>query len=161
MEIKVRQATLDDRVWLLNEMKIFASSYPTNYPLVSKNENFNAEFVVSLIVNHLVLIADDETAGPIGFIAGFIQPHTFNPTLTVLVEMAWWVGVEHRRSRAGAMLLDAYIEEGKKVADWVTCALEAGSPVKEESLTKRGFALKEKTYLMEVPKLWNQFGGDQ
>ena len=48
------------------------------------------------------------------------------------------------------MLLKKYIEFGKKVANWIIMTLEDASPVKDESLLKRGFKLKERSFFLEV-----------
>lgn len=103
-----------------------------------------------MIDRHVVFIADSKDAKPIGFVGGYSIPHPFNPDIKLLSEMFWWVSEEHRGSRAGLMLLNAFTSYGKEHADWVTMAIEHNSPINERALTKRGYKLQERSYLLEV-----------
>jgi hypothetical protein len=93
-----------------------------------------------------------ERDGPVGFVSGMLAAHPYNPALTVLTEMFWWVAPEARGSRAGLLLLDAFLAYGERNADWIIFTLEHHSPVNERTLTKRGFHLHERSYLYEVTR---------
>jgi len=148
--VLVRPATLDDLDWLVIQLKDFSDFFASELPLFPTDE-FARKGITDLIQKHLVLIAyDRETGERMGLIAGVVTPHLFNPDITVLAETFWWVPEEHRGTRAGAILLDAFIAWGKRNADWITIALESRTPIKETSLLKRGFRLQERSYLCEV-----------
>jgi len=91
-----------------------------------------------------------EEGKPVGFIAGLLGPHFFNPAITQLTELLWWVDVEHRGGKAGVRLLDCFTEYGRAHADWTVFTLEEKSPVNPASLERRGYRLHEKSYLLEV-----------
>jgi hypothetical protein len=148
MNITVRRAATTDIAWLLGELKKFSSLIGTKIPMLPEGEQ--AKSILSYLVDtHVVLVA--EKAGErLGFICGVITPHFLNPTIRVLAETFWWVAEEHRGSRAALLLFNAFVEHGKFHADWITMALEALSPVNESCLTKRGFKLQERAFLMEV-----------
>jgi len=50
----------------------------------------------------------------------------------------------------GLMLLEEFTDWGKRNADWISFSLEDKSPVKDTTLTKRGFRLKERSFILEV-----------
>jgi hypothetical protein len=149
MGIRVRGASPEDADWLLGQLKAFARFYGTKKSLFG-NEAHARTSLLHKIHNHLVLIAEHDTLGPIGFISGYVLPHPFNPEIRLLSETFWWVDEDHRGGRAGLMLLNAFTEWGKANCDWITFALEHHSPVTEKALTRRGFSLQERSYLMEV-----------
>ena len=147
--ISVRRAKQDDAAWLMSELKKFSQFFGTKKSLFSESEACWAQLRY-FIDHHVVMIADLGETKPIGFIAGCVTPHLFNPEIKVLAETFWWVAEEYRGSRAGLMLLREFMDWGEKNVDWITMGLETGSPVREDALLKRGFKLQEKSYLREV-----------
>lgn len=168
MAITVRPATENDVTWIIHQLRDFSQFYGTNKQLFTSAEQIRAPFT-NLIEKHIVLIAEDvqdvgadvlsaqaETVSPgralmrLGFMAGTLAPHPFNPDIRVLTEIFWWTSNDKRNSRAGAKLLNTFIEIGKKTADWVALGISGPSRVNEKHLLKRGFHLQERIYLMEV-----------
>lgn len=148
MSVTVRPAESADVPWLLTELRAFDRFFGAARSLFPTDEQ--AETTLRwLIAEHVVFVASDVT-GPVGFIAGTLGPHFFNPTLTYLSELFWWVTESARGSRAGALLLSAFLAYGKQHADCVVMTLEDASPVNPTSLLSRGFRLKETSYLLEV-----------
>lgn len=147
--ITVRPAIVEDLDWLIEQLKSFSRFFGSKIPLY-KSEHFAREAMTKMMTDHMVFVAWKEGIGPVGFIAGFVIPHIFNPTIRVLNETFWWVPEEHRGTRAGYLLLKAFIDFGKEHADWILFTLEDNSPVNEVALLNRGFKLKEKSFLMEV-----------
>lgn len=149
MTITVRRAAPSDLGWLVGQLEEFSRFFGTKRSLYP--DYAHAEQVMKVhMEKHLLLVADKEGTGPVGFIAGLISPHIYNPEINVLTETFWWVSPEHRGSRAGLMLLNEFVSIGKEVADWVHFSLEHHSPVNESCLTRRGFKLQERAYLLEV-----------
>jgi hypothetical protein len=102
-----------------------------------------------LIKYHLFLIAQKD-GQPVGFMCGLVSPHIFNPKRLSLQEIWWWVDIDHRRGRAGKMLLDAFVEWGKEHVDWIFLATHRDTNVKPTALAKRGFVELETEWLLEV-----------
>lgn len=148
MAIKVRHAASEDVDWIVSELKKFSEFYGTQRELFLNEEN-SKPLVQMWVSEHLVLVAERESQ-LLGFIAGLVHPHLYNPEIQVLSELFWWVPEEYRNTRAGALLLNEYMMWGKKNTNWITMTLEHNSPVNEKSLFKRGFKLVEKSYLLEV-----------
>jgi RimJ/RimL family protein N-acetyltransferase len=154
----VRPASRADIPWLLEQLRAFADFSNTAHSLFPADETVATAIVDSLIAQAgqwrgVFLIAEtpaDHT--PLGFIVGVLGAHPFNPRVRVLSELFWWVTPSHRGSSAGARLLDAFVGFGKRHADQVVLTLEHESPDLEAGFVRRGFRLKERTYLLEVPK---------
>jgi hypothetical protein len=149
--ISIRQAQLSDIDWLLQELEKFSNFYASKYKLFSTDEKYNRALITSIVQSHLVIVAYKEDTGEqVGFIAGTIAGHIYNPEIKTLSEMFWWVQEEHRLGRAGMLLLHAFIEYGKKNCQWVTMTIEDNSPINPDSLLRRGFKPKEVSFIMEI-----------
>jgi hypothetical protein len=146
--ISVTWATSDDLPWLLEQTKAFSDCYASQIPLYPGDDH--ARQLLRTLMSHHVMFVARQDGTPIGFIAGMLVGHPMNPTITVLSELLWWVAPDHRGSRAGALLLDAYTNYGKSHAQWVTCSLEAHTKVNPKSLEKRGYRLNEYSFFLEV-----------
>lgn len=144
----VRKATLEDLPWVIHELKSFAEFYGTKRTLFPSEESAIAA-IEDMIKNHIVYVFEKNSA-PIGFIAGYYSVHPYNHDITVLSEAFWWVTPIHRNTRAGLELLNAFTEFGKKNAHWVVMTLEHKSPVRHETITKRGFKPIESTFILET-----------
>ncbi len=83
----------------------------------------------------------------VGAIAGLLVPNIYNPTMSVLAEMFWYVLPEYRDTRAGSLLLSAFNEKGETCAEETTLSLISSSPVNISALEKRGFLLQEYGFL--------------
>lgn len=148
MQIKIRRARDADIVWLLDQLKAFSVFHGTKLPVFGDVGHAHS-FMLFLIAEHLVLIAEDTDVGPVGFIAGSVTTHLYNPAIKVLTESFWWVEEASRGSRAGLMLLNAFTDWGKENCNWTIMTLEHHSPVNEKSLLKRGYKPIERSYLLE------------
>ena len=148
--ITVRPAYASDVHWMLPQLQKFSQFYGTKIQLFGDEAHARC-FIENQIEQHLVLIADRDGTGPIGFISGIVTLHPYNPSIRLLSESFWWVDEEFRGTRAGLLLLEEFVAWGKVNCDWITFALEEHSPVRDKSLLKRGFHLQERSFLMEVP----------
>lgn len=148
MSVTIRPATAADVPWLLAELQSFDRFFGARHSLMPDSAHAT-ETLGALIQHHVVLLAD-APRGPVGFIAGVLAPHFFNPAITHLSELFWWVIPSARGSSAGARLLHAFEAIGRREAQWITMTLESDSPVDPASLLRRGYRLKETNWLMEV-----------
>ena len=149
MSVLIRTARLTDIDWLLGQLENFSKFYGTKRSLFGDLE-YSRKFLEVMITEHVFLIADSDEFGPVGLIAGTLEPHTYNPEILTLIESFWWVDEKHRGGKAGLMLLNAFTEWGKKNVDWIWMTLETDSPVKDATLTRRGFKEQERSFLLEV-----------
>lgn len=158
--IRIRQALESDLGWLLLQQREFDQFYGTARSLFPKDEAVALEVMTTIVRTQVVLIAEKEHASAIpgvtldrervGFIAGALGPHPYNPDLIVLSEQFWWVVPEHRGGSAGAKLLAEFMDFGRENAKWIVMTLEAKSPVDPKSLERHGFREFERSYLLEI-----------
>jgi N-acetylglutamate synthase-like GNAT family acetyltransferase len=154
----IRHAGLSDVPWLIDQLRAFDRFTGMARPNVPDDKQHARDLLETLIAEHVFLMATARhpLGGfrpfvPVGFIAGTVGPNVYNPTTLELHELFWWVSEEHRGSSAGARLLAAFEHAGRDRGVhriWMT--LEAESPVRSESLERRGFRLKETNYVMEL-----------
>lgn len=145
----MREGRPDDIDWLVTQLREFSRFFGTRLPLFGDEAFVRAGLEVQ-IRDHFVAVAVDERGTQLGFIAGILTPHMYNPAIKILCETFWWVMPEHRGTSAGARLLMEFVAFGKARADWLGFTLEHHSPVREETLIRHGFHLHERHYLMEV-----------
>ena len=146
--ITTRLATTDDLDWMLNELRAFDAFFASRVSLFPDDEHA-VGVLVGLILEHVVFVAESDKV-PVGFIAGVLAPHFFNPAIRHLSELFWWVVPSARGTSAGARLLARFESVGRARADWITMTLEADSPVNPSAMLKRGYRAKETNYLLEV-----------
>lgn len=148
METLVRRAVDSDLDWILSQLKIFAPLYGTKRSLYG-DESYAREGLRRTMESHLLLVAvRGETL--MGFIAGIVSPHLYNPAIRILCELFWWVSEDFRLTPAAALLFSEFVRWGKENCDWITFGVTETTPIKETSLLRRGFQLQERSYLMEV-----------
>lgn len=147
----VRRAAPDDVPWLCDALRAFAADYPAPVPLYADHAHAEA-LVRSLIGGQFVAVAEHESDGRVGLIAGLCQPHPFNPGLQVATELWWWVTPAARGTSAGGRLFAAFeawaLEAG---AGAIAMTLETTSPLMDEALTRRGYVACERQFLRMVP----------
>ena len=144
--MSVRPAVAADMPWILEQLHAFDQFFGSSRSLFPSMEQAELKLAF-LIEHHVFLVAEHGELQ--GFIAGMVGPSFFNDAHIYLTELFWWVAPEHRGSRAGLALLNAFVAKGRELADWVVMTLEAESPVNPETLTRRGFRPKETNFLLE------------
>lgn len=147
--ITIRRAELTDSPWLLTQLKAFAQFFGSKHSLFPSDDAGILDALHSLVETKVFLVAE-ANGKSVGFIAGLLQEHPYNPKITVLSELFWWVAPEHQGSSAGARLLQAFTDYGRLNAQWIVMTLETKSPVNPRSLEKRGFRHFESSYLLET-----------
>lgn len=147
--MRVRLAGFADVPWLLHELRAFASAYPVQsarFPVVGSDAHAEA-LVGHLIRTQYVAVAEREDGQLVGLVAGVLQPHPFNPDLTIAAELWWWVTPPARGSRAGLLLL-ADLERWAAEADApLVLTTEATTAVTDRHLLRRGYVPVERQWL--------------
>lgn len=150
--IEIRPASEGDLDWLVGELREFDRFYQTKKRLFG-DEKIVREKVLEIIAGHICLIAErsgDGGAQRIGFIAGLLCPHFYNPDIRVLSQLFWWVLPGERKTLAASMLMDEFLRIGRPHADWITFNMSPWTPVKPTSFVRRGFTISDQVYLLEV-----------
>lgn len=87
-----------------------------------------------------VCVKDGELVGGLG---SLLIPHLYNPRYKTLVELFWYVVPEHRSSKAGSLLLQAFEEKGREADDCILSLLPSSNVT---GLERRGFIKSEESY---------------
>ena len=148
MLIEIRKATPSDLDWLMTRL-LRLSEFAGTKTLLFEDNDYSRAGLLNLIDKHVMFIAVRECQA-VGFIGGYFVPHPFNPKVTMLSELFWWVDEDQRRTSAGGKLLNSFLEYGKAHADWIVFGLNTHTPVKEDTILKLGFTLHERCYLLET-----------
>lgn len=146
--IVIRNAEARDVPWLLAELREFAEFYRKSWLLPDSDDA--AKAVIGSYVERGPFFIAERDGSRVGLVAAFIGPHPFNPAITVLSELAWWVTPSSRATSAGWRLFDTMIRYATNRAHKIVWSLLPHSPVDPASLEKRGFVLHERSFLLEV-----------
>ena len=147
--IQIRRATESDIPWLLTQLKAFDKFFAASRNLFPDDEHATNFLKALMAPDAGCFFVAEGKDGLLGFIAGILTPHAYNPSIRVLNELFWWVAREWRGTSAGSRLLAAFTEFGQNNADWVVMTLETRSPIDPRSLERRGFKAYETNYLWE------------
>ena len=148
MSYIIRRAEIKDIDAISEQLEQFSACYNTHFPPY-KDKETSAEVLKNMIENHYFTVAEDG-GELVGFIAGFVARHIYNPDIVTLAEAFWWTKEEHRRSGIGLRLLEEFENWGKENVDWILMTIEEETPLDDKVFLDRGFKLKEKSYIMEV-----------
>lgn len=97
----------------------------------------------------LVAEADEQV---IGMVCLFIEPFTFNPSVTVATELAWWIEPECRGGMLAVRMMGALEEACRaKGAQWVRMATLVTSPPQAAALYERlGYQRGDSYYMRAI-----------
>lgn len=146
--MKIRSAALNDLDWLCAELKKFDEFYGSEIKLYGEDEYVRSA-LTGMIDNDILLVAEQK-GKRVGFIGGRVSSHFYNPKIKTLAQIFWWVIPSARNSRAAVALLNEFVEYGRKFFDHITLNLSIKTGIGERSLSKRGFKLVDRTFLMEI-----------
>lgn len=96
-----------------------------------------------------VAIKDEE---PVGMLIATVEPNMWSPKNRQMRELIWYVLPEHRQTSIGGRLFAEYCQQGEllleqaKIDGYFTTHMTTTKPI---DLERRGFKLKEMTYLKE------------
>lgn len=141
----IRRACSFDIPWMISEGANFLKL------ISSKHDYYNPrhleELLKNLMANGILLVAEEneELRGAIG---GIKHANIYNPDITDLSELFWWVPVKYRKGRAGYMLMKEFEKYGDDCDNIVFSSMDF-SPINTDALTKRGYKKKETAFLKE------------
>lgn len=114
--MNIRQANKFDLPHVIEMLKHFRGQTPIDMMKECDNELYvNKLFHTILVGGGVALIAEKEK--PIGMIMGVMDQNVWDPSITMLRELVYWVEPEHRNSTAGYRLLKAYNEAAKELVE--------------------------------------------
>lgn len=153
-EYRIRFATEEDTTTLFTMCLKFITESPYHEDEVDPEEIL--EMINSLREGDkkekILLVAEDENKTPVGMIAGVITKHLFNKS-KIANELIWWVDSEHRKSRIGLRLIEAFEFWGSKVKakKLHTSTLDTNQMKPLERLYRsKKYILTEKNFMKDI-----------
>ena len=140
----IRIATVEDIPELLEmSMKFIDLTPHTKYASEMAVDRLLETLVTSGVDKAVVFIHEGK-----GMIAGAVTQYLFGP-YTMAVEIGWWIDPEHRKSGAGAELLEAFEYWAKQLGCAMVCMISIDDTL-GEYYEKRGYSLRERTYTKDL-----------
>ena len=149
-ETVIRRATDDDVATIARMGLRFVRFSP--YRAVDPKVDDVAAGVANVIETGVGFVAERE-GRIVGFILGALAPLWFAPRVTVAAELAWWVQPEHRNTRAGIKLLNAFEawaeDHGARVVLMMDLIVD-GKATTGETLRRLNYHVVERVHAKET-----------
>jgi hypothetical protein len=153
MSIRVQHATLQDFPWILEQLEDLDEWYFGSRD-VKKRFFVDKEHISwslsSMLEDGIILLAW-RGEQRIGYIAGWVTSHPYNPDIKLATHASWFVDEEHRNTKAAIQLMMVFKSTAQALGcDWVVMSLAPETPIREESMKRWGFVPKDRSYLLEI-----------
>ncbi|HLB68751.1 MAG TPA: GNAT family N-acetyltransferase [Thermoplasmata archaeon] len=152
--IRVTPTSESEFPWIMVKLREQAIDYMTDggSSLSLYGGDEHAESMLRLLrADHILLTAVTETGEAVGFIAGWVSGHPFNPAVRVATHFWWYVDPVHRHSRAASLLLSDFVVTAEdRGCQRITLCLGPRTMIRDESLEKIGFKHSDRCYVKEI-----------
>lgn len=145
--VTIRRAQATDIPWLASQLALLDNFYSSRCPLM---DPVLVTSQIKITMEQHFFIVSMKNKKPTGFMAGYVNPHPFNPAIRCLSEIVWWVMPEHRHGPSAALLLREFIRWGRKNVNWIVMSLPYKTRINPKTFYRMGFQSRERTFLMEV-----------
>lgn len=107
----IRQANKFDMEAIVRMLKAYRDKAPAQFLRDSSNQEHIEKLINNILAGAgfiLLAIKDDD---PVGMVIAAQHPNIWNPEVTQVSEIAFWVDEEHRGGKSAHRLLHAYIQQ--------------------------------------------------
>ncbi|CAB4132475.1 NAT_SF domain containing protein [uncultured Caudovirales phage] len=107
----IRQANKFDMEAIVRMLKAYRDKAPAQYLRDSNNQEHIEKLISNILAGAgfiLLAIKDDD---PVGMVIAAQHPNIWNPEVTQISEIAFWLDEEHRGGKFAHRLLHAYIQQ--------------------------------------------------
>lgn len=147
----IRKATHDDIPRIVEMAERFYAS--TDYPAIGPASKASlAGLAIITMESGVMLVAQTDHGEVIGMACLFIEPFTFNPSILVASELAWWIEPEHRGGALAGRMMRAIENEchGMDV-NVIRMATLRNSPPQAAAIYERmGYAQSDSHYMRAI-----------
>ncbi len=149
--IKLAKTTLDARCVIDLMQKFLLETSYSQAEAASKDIEHLGKLAFTFIQHGYIWLAFKD-AEPIGMLIAVKEPNVWSPQNHQLRELIWYIIPEYRNSTIGGRLFAKYCEKGDELMEngsidgYFTTKMTTTA---NYNLEKRGFKLKEYTYLKE------------
>ena len=146
----IRHANKFDMESIVRMLKAYRDNAPAQFLRDANNKEHIEKMLGNILAGAgfiLLAIKEDE---PVGMVIAAQHPNIWNPEVTQVSEIAFWIDEEHRGGRFAYKLLHAYIQQceewkQEKRIDFFSLSKMVNSP--DLSYEKFGFEKLEETWI--------------
>lgn len=145
----VRTATRTDIDTVVTLLRNYSQYSPIAALRDQHDEHYIRQLITGIIVGQgRIWLAEDSTAQPAGMLMAIRMPCIWNPNITTMTELAFWVEPSARHSTAGYRLLKSYEQyaETESVNHYTISRLDSSQFNPE----RHGYDLLEQTYIKQI-----------
>ena len=107
----IRQANKFDMDAIVRMLKAYRDKAPTQFLRDSNNQEHIEKLLTNILAGAGFILVVEKDEAIIGMVIAAQHPNIWNPDITQISEIAFWIDEEHRGGKAAHRLLHAYIQQ--------------------------------------------------
>lgn len=146
----IRHANKFDMDSIVRMLKAYRDKAPAQYLRDSNNQEHIEKLLTNILAGAGFILLAVKDEDPVGMIIAAQHPNIWNPDVTQVSEIAFWLDEEHRGGKLAHRLLHAYIQQceewkQEKRINFFSLSKMVNSP--DLSYEKFGFEKLEETWI--------------
>lgn len=146
----IRQANKFDIDSIVRMLKAYRDKAPTQFLRDSSNQEHIEKLINNIIAGAGFILLAIKEDDPVGMIIAAQHPNIWNPEISQVSEIAFWIDEEHRGGKLAHRLLHAYLQQceewkQEKRIHFFSLSKMVNSP--DLSYEKFGFEKLEETWI--------------
>ena len=146
----IRQANKFDMEVIVRMLKAYRDKAPAQFLRDSSNQEHIEKLITNILAGAGFILLAIKDEDPVGMVIAAQHPNIWNPEVTQVSEIAFWIDEEHRGGKSAHRLLHAYIQQceewkQEKRIDFFSLSKMVNSP--DLSYEKFGFEKLEETWI--------------
>ncbi|NBT69543.1 MAG: GNAT family N-acetyltransferase [Betaproteobacteria bacterium] len=107
----IRQANKFDMEAIVRMLKAYRDKAPAQFLRDSSNQEHIEKLINNILAGAGFILLAIKDEDPVGMVVAAQHPNIWNPEVTQVSEIAFWVDEEHRGGKSAHRLLHAYIQQ--------------------------------------------------
>jgi GNAT superfamily N-acetyltransferase len=107
----IRQANKFDMEAIVRMLKAYRDKAPAQFLRDSNNQEHIEKMINNILAGAGFILLAIKDEDPVGMVVAAQHPNIWNPEVTQVSEIAFWVDEEHRGGKSAHRLLHAYIQQ--------------------------------------------------
>ena len=146
----IRQANKFDMEAIVRMLKAYRDKAPAQFLRDSSNQEHIEKLITNILAGAGFILLAIKDEDPVGMVIAAQHPNIWNPEVTQVSEIAFWIDEEHRGGKSAHRLLHAYIQQceewkQEKRIQFFSLSKMVNSP--DLSYEKFGFEKLEETWI--------------
>ena len=107
----IRQANKFDMEAIVRMLKAYRDKAPTQFLRDSSNQEHIEKLLTNILAGAGFILLAMKEEDAVGMVIAAQHPNIWNPDITQISEIAFWIDEEHRGGKTAHRLLHAYIQQ--------------------------------------------------